>query len=751
MQQAARRAACGPQPARESRRSGEAGRRTSAHAWTKFLLLSTTALSGLMVATSAEAVCVNVTTGVTVTAVAGQPNSNESVVCSTSPPNPPPANVIITAAPGSTNVSVTIQPGSILSPNLRAIGVVDQSTVLNQGQITTSGLNAFGITSTGTGSTLTNQGQIATSGANSFGIDARGSGTTIVNTNSGAINVTGGGAAGIRTVSSGTSITNGGRITANGASTPSDFASGVKFATDGSGTFINQSGGDVSSATDFGARVLNGNVTIENSGRLSGNAGGSVSLGTAISTGTVVVNNFANGTLQGNFVFQGNGSTQLNLSGSLNGNIVGSGNGTFLLQHQGNFNGGITITGNGQNTVNILSGRNINGPVTISGAANAIDNSGSFNQGLALSGNGTNSVTNRSGATINQSFSITGDAQNTIVNSGTFNNGVTLTGNGSTSLTNSAGATINGNIISTGTAPVTIDAAGTINNSILLDSGNDIVTVRPTAEINFSLSLPRDVNGVISLADGTDQFFMLGGTVNNQVLMGNHDDVAVISGGTITQAFKAEAGNDSLLWSGGKVGSVDMGTGTDVATLRNLTPNELPAGLRVDGGEGNDRLIWDNTAAADVARFVNWELIELTNNSRMTFSSTLTLGDAGTGTGILHIDSTSTVFAGNGAHSIVPFTSSSLVEVTNAGTIDLTNGSAAATDSLTISGRLLWIEWPAALHTYLGGDGSPWTSSSSREGPAVGSDRAITRQTLEDRAFRPPATAFWSSLPSTAQ
>jgi hypothetical protein len=118
---------------------------------------------------NADARCVNTTTGVVVTAVAGQPTSNQTVVCDTVAPNPPPASTVISAAAGSTNVSVTVLPGSILSPTARAIGVVNNSTVLNQGTVSTSGLNAFGISSTGNGSTLTNQGTVTTTGSRGFG------------------------------------------------------------------------------------------------------------------------------------------------------------------------------------------------------------------------------------------------------------------------------------------------------------------------------------------------------------------------------------------------------------------------------------------------------------------------------------------------------------------------------------------------------------------------------------------------------
>src|SRR5712671_4842109 len=85
----------------------------------------------------AGAACINVTTGLPVSV--SQPTSNQTVVCDTSAPNPPPPSTVISAAAGSTNVSVTVLPGSILSPTVRAIGIVTDSTALNQGLIHTSG------------------------------------------------------------------------------------------------------------------------------------------------------------------------------------------------------------------------------------------------------------------------------------------------------------------------------------------------------------------------------------------------------------------------------------------------------------------------------------------------------------------------------------------------------------------------------------------------------------------------------------
>src|SRR5262249_38418499 len=87
--------------------------------------------------------------------------------------------------------------------------------------------------------------------------------------------------------------------------------------------------------------------------------------------------------------------------------------------------------------------------------------------------------------------------------------------------------------------------------------------------------------------------------------------------------------------------------------------------------------------------------------------STLTMGDSGTGTGTLNIDSTSTVSAGNGTHTVAPFDSSELVRVNNAGTIDLTNSGDSTTDRFVVRGEYLGQSGNLDLQTFLGTDNSP--------------------------------------------
>jgi autotransporter family porin len=94
------------------------------------------------------------------------------------------------------------------------------------------------------------------------------------------------------------------------------------------------------------------------------------------------------------------------------------------------------------------------------------------------------------------------------------------------------------------------------------------------------------------------------------------------------------------------------------------------------------------------------------------------LGDAGSAspapavpatlTGAISIDATSTLFAGGGVNpAILPLATGQLVTVNNTGTIDLTNGPAAATDSLTIAGNYAGAGGRLLVQTVLGGDGSP--------------------------------------------
>ncbi|BAT61098.1 pertactin autotransporter precursor [Variibacter gotjawalensis] len=214
----------------------------------------------------------------------------------------------------------------------------------------------------------------------------------------------------------------------------------------------------------------------------------------------------------------------------------------------------------------------------------------------------------------------------------------------------------------------------------------------------------------VRAAQGNDLFELSGGTIGGFVNLGSGNNTITVTGGFIGGGITTTGGNDTFLWSGGGtiVGPIDLGGGTDSATLRNLTGAGIATMTSLNGGLGNDTLTFDNTTTAGVGRFINWETIALTNGSRLTLDGNLTLGDTGTLTGAMTIDATSTLIAGGGVNPVIqPFAGGSLVTVTNAGTIDLTTGPGAGTNSLTIVGNYVGQGGRLLINTYLGSDNSP--------------------------------------------
>jgi autotransporter family porin len=391
--------------------------------------------------------------------------------------------------------------------------------------------------------------------------------------------------------------------------------------------------------------------------------------------GTSTFNN--EGTVNADFIAEDNDSFTLNNNGTLQNGFIGSGDGIIIFNHNGVINsGGITITGNGENRLNIFAGRTVNGLADITGASNFVDSQGTFNAGLTMTGTELNSVIIRAGGAVSGTFSLTGP-RNFIDNFGTFNSGITLTGDGLNLVVNREAGVMQG-VTSDGSARDFFFNNGRINQTVTLGDGDDVF-------INRNI-----LANVLDMGAGDDVFDMADGTINGNVLLGSGEDQAFIRNGDITNTVQGQDGNDHVVWTGGTIIGLDTGADTDFAHFIGLTPNNLKTGLPVNGGLGaDDVLLWTNTVGGDVARYDNWEQFELTDNSELTFDNfaTLTLGDSGTGTGTLAIDETSTVFAGNGTHTVASFASGQLVAVHNWGTIDLTNNNTNATDRFVV-GRL---------------------------------------------------------------
>jgi outer membrane autotransporter protein len=207
---------------------------------------------------------------------------------------------------------------------------------------------------------------------------------------------------------------------------------------------------------------------------------------------------------------------------------------------------------------------------------------------------------------------------------------------------------------------------------------------------------------------GDDTIVISGGDIGGNISVSGGVDSLTLTGGSIGGEVRMSAGDDSFVWDGGGIvyGAIDMGDDDDVAVLRNLTAANMGRTPAIMGGDGDDGLMLDNVTTAGVARFQGWESIALTNDTELTMDGALVLGDAGSGTGVLSIDATSTLFGGGLNGSISPFLNGSLARVVNAGRIDLTNGAAGAGDRFTIAGDYVGAGGLVLLDTVLGDDSS---------------------------------------------
>jgi outer membrane autotransporter protein len=207
---------------------------------------------------------------------------------------------------------------------------------------------------------------------------------------------------------------------------------------------------------------------------------------------------------------------------------------------------------------------------------------------------------------------------------------------------------------------------------------------------------------------GNDTIILSGGTIGGNISVSGGTDNVTITGGSVGGDVLLSVGADRFVWDGGGVvhGTIDLGGDNDSALLADLTAGHLGRSPRITGGEGSDTLVFDNVTTGGIARFDGWEVIRATDDSELTFDGFLTLGDAGTGTGRLEIDASSTIFGGGLRGGVAPFTAGQHATLVNAGRIDLTNGGNAPGDSFTVRGDYVGDHGLLLIDTALGSDSS---------------------------------------------
>ena len=227
-------------------------------------------------------------------------------------------------------------------------------------------------------------------------------------------------------------------------------------------------------------------------------------------------------------------------------------------------------------------------------------------------------------------------------------------------------------------------------------------------EMSQDSAVATEIVGNLVSGFGNDEILLRGGSIGGNISTSGGQDSITISGGELKGNVLASAGNDTFTWSGGSIGGrVDLGIGDDSATIGSVNAKAL--NISIDGGAGNDTLVFNRSQVTRGALYTNWESVTLTNASRFTLDDSLTLGDLGTdtlpatGTGSFTIDASSALTARQG--SIVSIQNGNKVSVENAGTIDLSRGNDAQ-GRLSIQGDYTGNNGTLRVNSVLAGDGA---------------------------------------------
>ncbi|MQG94794.1 autotransporter outer membrane beta-barrel domain-containing protein [Pseudomonas sp. MN1F] len=232
------------------------------------------------------------------------------------------------------------------------------------------------------------------------------------------------------------------------------------------------------------------------------------------------------------------------------------------------------------------------------------------------------------------------------------------------------------------------------------------------------------IDGNLVSGFGNDTIILRGGTIGGNISTSGGVDDITISGGLLKGNVLASAGDDVFTWNGGRIrGEVDMGPGDDHATIVGLDSSTLV--IVLDGGRGNDSLVFENSQINGATRYVNWEAIGLFENSRLTLDDTLTLGDGtaeqpGSGTGALLIDDSSTLVSRQG--TITPVSQGQKATLNNAGTLDLSSGDDAQ-GRLTVNGNYVGENGLLRVNSVLAGDDAASDRLVVSQGTITGSTR----------------------------
>ncbi|CEJ11662.1 Outer membrane protein IcsA autotransporter precursor [bacterium YEK0313] len=349
----------------------------------------------------------------------------------------------------------------------------------------------------------------------------------------------------------------------------------------------------------------------------------------------------------------------------------------------GNRGAGLLGLGNGNTLTNA-------GTITTTGAYNDGMAANGSNNTLINDGTITTNSPNAYGMSAAWGQTNVGQTGNTLINNGT----VTVNGSNARaiSILGSNGTVINtGSLTGTGTSGSVVYMQG--NNAQLTNSGliqanglNTEAVFSNTLSPSFTARIENLAGGrIISLQ--SDALRTLNGitTIVNAGLIRSDAGVALNGGTSATSTI-----------------NVILQTGSQIIGAMN-------------GGFGHNQVRLEGSGLVDNA-FTRFQTLTMagtdwtwagTGDFADTFITSGTLRLKRDLTGNVSVAAGTTLMAGDGANpSISPYAGGPAVTVTNAGTIDLTNGGAGAANSLTIVGSYVGNDGRLNLRTVLGGDGS---------------------------------------------
>jgi outer membrane autotransporter protein len=384
-------------------------------------------------------------------------------------------------------------------------------------------------------------------------------------------------------------------------------------------------------------------------------------------------------------------------------------------------NGTLTVSGAG--SIGIFGSGD--GNVFTNGATGLITTSGANTDAIAASSNGNTLINNgtiRTQTGNSRGLAITGLTQhnnNTLTNTGT----ITTFGSQSYGLYVQTGDnntfTNAGTITTSGTQARAIYSAGqfaTITNTgTLLTTGGSLGGVaNNTVYMQGNANVLRNSGTIEARGAGADGVFSNTAGSSFTARIENLAGARIVS--QAGPAIRTLNGNTTIVNAGliaGNSGQSIQGGGGAVNLI--LQTGSQIVGL-ADGGGGANQVRLQGSGTVTNA-FVNFPTLTMegtdwtwagTGTFANTFitSGALTLQTSITGN--MTINAGTSLLAGNGANpSITPFPGGPPITVSNAGVINLTNGGAAAANSLTITGNYVGNGGGLFLRSVLGGDGSP--------------------------------------------